>query len=75
MKNKKIKICFVIVNRANYGRIKILLQKLNKNSRFKPQIILTSSSLLHKYGQIDKIVRKDGLKIDFKIFQILKVKT
>ena len=68
MKNKKIKICFVIVNRANYGRIKILLQKLNKNSRFKLQIILTSSSLLHKYGEIDKIVRKDGLKIDFKIF-------
>ena len=68
MKNKKIKICFVIVNRANYGRIKILLQKLNKNSKFKLQIILCSSALLNKYGELNKILMKDGLKIDFKIY-------
>ena len=68
MKNKKIKICFVIVNRANYGRIKILLQKLNKHPKFNLQIILCSSALLHKYGELNKILKNDRLKVDFKIY-------
>ncbi len=65
---KKTKICFVIVNRANYGRIRLLLLKLNKSKIFKLQIILCSSTLLDKYGSLDKIIKKDGLKTDFKIF-------
>ena len=65
---KKIKICFVIVNRANYGRIKLLLQKLKGSPKFELQIILCSSALLHKYGDLTKILKKDGLKINFKIY-------
>ena len=64
---KKIKICFVIVNRANYGRVRILLKKLNKNSKFKLQLILCSSTVLYKYGNINEVIRKDGLKPNFKI--------
>ena len=64
---KKIKICFVIVNRANYGRARILLKKLNKNTKFKLQLILCSSTVLYKYGNINEVIRKDGLKPNFKI--------
>lgn len=64
---KKIKICFVIVNRANYGRVRILLKKLNKNTKFKLQLILCSSTVLYKYGNINEVIRKDGLKPNFKI--------
>ena len=64
---KKIKICFVIVNRANYGRIRILLKKLNKNSKFKLQLILCSSTILYKYGNLNEVIKKDGLKANFKI--------
>ncbi len=64
---KKIKICFVIVNRANYGRVRILLKKLNKNPKFKLQLILCSSTVLYKYGNINEVIRKDGLKPNFKI--------
>ena len=55
---KKIKICFVIVNRANYGRIRILLKKLNKNSKFKLQLILCSSTILYKYGNLNEVIKK-----------------
>ena len=64
---KKIKICFVIVNRENYGRARILLKKLNKNTKFKLQLILCSSTVLYKYGNINEVIRKDGLKPNFKI--------
>ena len=64
---KKIKICFVIVNRANYGRVRILLKKLNKNPKFKLQLVLCSSTILYKYGNINDVIRKDGLKPNFKI--------
>ncbi len=64
---KKIKICFVIVNRANYGRVRILLKKLNKNPKFKLQLVLCSSTVLYKYGNINDVIRKDGLKPNFKI--------
>lgn len=64
---KKIKICFVIVNRANYGRVRLLLKKIKKNPKFKLQIILCSSTVLYKYGNIDYLIKKDGLKPNFKI--------
>ena len=61
LKNKKRKICFVLVNRANYGRVKSLIQFLKKNF-FEIQIIIVSSPLLKKYGNLEKILIKDGLK-------------
>ena len=60
---KKRKICFVIVNRANYGRIKGLMLRLKKDKSFQLQIILSSSTLLKKYGKLDSILKKDGFKI------------
>ena len=56
------KICFVIVNRANYGRVRLLLKHIKKNKKFKLQIILASSTLLKNYGRLDQIIKKDGLK-------------
>ena len=39
----KKKLTFVIVNRANYARIRILLINLKKSKKFKIDIILVSS--------------------------------
>ena len=53
----KKKICFVIVNRANYGRIKNLLLKIKKKKEFQLQIVLISSPLLKKYGKLDNVIK------------------
>ena len=45
------KICVVIVNRANYGRVKLLLDKIKKDKKLKLQLILASSTLLKNYGR------------------------
>jgi len=65
---KKRKICFVIINRANYGRVKNLLLKVKNDKKLELQIILASSTLLKKYGQLNKILTKDGFKIDRNFF-------
>jgi UDP-hydrolysing UDP-N-acetyl-D-glucosamine 2-epimerase len=65
---KKKTICFVLVNRANYGRTKILLSNLKKNKNFKIKIILISSTLLKKYGNLNKVLAKDKLKADYECY-------
>ena len=63
MKNKR-KICFVLVNRANYGRVKLLMQKVKESKKLDLQVVLVSSPLLKKYGQLDSVIKKDGFKIN-----------
>lgn len=64
----KRKICFVIYNRSNYGRLKPLLLLANKRKDIELQIILSSSSVLTRYGNLDQIIIKDGLKINYSFF-------
>ena len=63
-----IKIVFVIVNRANYGRVKPLILALKKNKKFNVEIVVTSSALLKNYGKLENILKKDGVKVDYRIF-------
>tara|TARA_B110000003_G_scaffold215562_1_gene214958 strand:+ start:1972 stop:3120 length:1149 start_codon:yes stop_codon:yes gene_type:complete len=62
------KICVVIVNRANYGRVKLLLHKIKKDKKLKLQLILASSTLLKNYGRLDQIILNDGFKINKRFF-------
>ena len=62
------KICVVIVNRANYGRVRLLLKKIKKSKSLKLQIILASSTLLKNYGRLDQIIKKDGFNINKKFY-------
>ena len=64
----KRKICFVIVNRANYGRVKYLMKRINQSNKFILQVVLMSSAVLKKYGQLDQVIKKDGFKINSSFF-------
>lgn len=66
------KVCFVIYNRANYGRIKGVLLKLKKDKKVELQIVLASSSILKKYGSLDEVLHKDGLKVNQKFYSHLE---
>jgi bifunctional UDP-N-acetylglucosamine 2-epimerase / N-acetylmannosamine kinase len=65
---KKRKICFVIVNRANYGRVRNLMKFLIEKEFFSVQILLVSSPVLKKYGGLDKILARDKIKIEEVIY-------
>jgi UDP-hydrolysing UDP-N-acetyl-D-glucosamine 2-epimerase len=74
MKTKR-KICAVLVNRANYGRIKSALKAIKEHPNLELSIVATSSMLLHRFGEAYKLVESDGLDIDAKIYTILEGET
>jgi len=72
MLNKKRKICVVVNSRANYGRIKSVLREINKSPTLELQLILGASALLHRFGDVQEIVRADGFKISNKVYLIIE---
>tara|TARA_B100000795_G_scaffold269248_1_gene258074 strand:+ start:639 stop:1808 length:1170 start_codon:yes stop_codon:yes gene_type:complete len=71
--NKKIKkICVVVNSRANYGRIKSLLTHINSNKKLKLILVVGASATLFRFGEVDKVIKKDQFKIDEKLFSIVE---
>ena len=68
----KKKIAIVIYSRANYARIKSLLKELKKRKKIELQVILGASALLDKYGNLEKILFKDKIKISAKSYSIIE---
>ncbi len=66
------KICFVIGSRANYSSIKSVMDEIKKDKYFKVFLILTTSSILERYGEVSNIIKKDGFKINEKIFNLIE---
>ena len=65
------KILFFIGSRANYSSIKSVMQEVKKKL-LKLQIILGASGLINKYGELEKSLKKDGFKIDKKIYFLIE---
>ena len=68
----KKKICVIINNRANYARIKSVLTAIKNHKKLDLQLILESSAILPRYGQVDKIIRKEGFKINEVIYTVIE---
>ena len=54
----KKKISVIITNRANFARVKSLLIELKKSKKINLQLILSGSALSHKFGQLEKELKK-----------------
>lgn len=72
MLKKNRKVCVVINNRANYARIKYFLIAAKKQKNLNINIILGASANLEKYGNLQKIIKSDGFKINRKISTIIE---
>ncbi len=69
---KKIKVAVVINNRANYARIKSFLLNAKKSRKIDIQLIMAASSLVEKFGELENIIKKDGLKISKRLYTIIE---
>ena len=69
---KKRKICFVINSRANYGRVRLLIKQLKQKKNCEVKVVLGASSLLYKFGNISKYLKKDGIKRSAKFYSIIE---
>lgn len=65
------KICIVITARPSYSRIRSTMECLQKKDGIVLQIVLAASALSSKYGNIEKILKKDGFFITDKVYNLV----
>lgn len=70
-KKSKITICVVIGSRANYSSIKSVIDELNISKRFNLILILNTSALLERFGNVSQDIESDGFKVNYKIYNYL----
>ena len=68
----KKNICIVITNRANFARMKSLLIEVKKSRKLNLQIILSGSALSHKFGQLEKELKKNKLLATAKSYFLIE---
>ena len=64
----KKKIAVVLVNRANYARMKPVMQALQQEPDVDMQTICAGSMLLDRYGSARTVVAADGYPVDAAFF-------
>ncbi len=68
MKNKKIKVCAVITNRANFARMKSFLLEAKKSKKISLQCVLSGSALSRNHGILSDELKKNKLPISAKCY-------
>jgi len=68
----KRKVCVVVNSRANYGRIKSVLDAIKSHDRLELKLIVGAAALLSKYGDLTDYISKDGFEIDATIYSIIE---
>ena len=65
---KQKKICTILVDRANFGRLYPVMKELNKSKKIDQKILVSGSMLLNRFGNTVDIVKKKKFKIESKIY-------
>ena len=65
---KPIKITAVLVDRANYGRLKPVLEVMRDDSGIELNLICTGTMLLDRFGKAVDLVKKDGFNVTEEIY-------
>ena len=65
-------ICVFIGSRANYSSIKSALIAIQNHPGLELKIVLGGSALVKKYGNLEKILEKDGFQVDERIQMLVE---
>lgn len=71
----KRKICIVVHSRANYGRVKTVMRAIAEHDDLELQLLVGSSALLHRYGAVIDIIRRDGFEETAVVHSIVEGET
>jgi UDP-hydrolysing UDP-N-acetyl-D-glucosamine 2-epimerase len=62
------KVCVVLVDRANYGRLKPVMQAMRERPALELQVLAAGTMVLERFDQPVRVVRCDGFQIDGEIY-------
>ena len=72
---RRRKVCVVLVDRANYGRLKPVMHALRERPGLELQVIAAGTMVLERFDQPVNVVRKDGFTIDGEVYLELEGST
>lgn len=61
------RICVVLVDRANYGRLKPVMQAIQAHPGLELQVLAAGTMPLERFGRAVDVVRNDGFSVDGQI--------
>jgi GDP/UDP-N,N'-diacetylbacillosamine 2-epimerase (hydrolysing) len=68
---RKVKVAVITGSRAEYGLLKLTLEKIKISNKLELKLIVTGSHLSSKFGSTYKIIEEDGFEITSKIDMLL----
>jgi UDP-hydrolysing UDP-N-acetyl-D-glucosamine 2-epimerase len=75
MDGNRRKVCVVLVDRANYGRLKPVIAAIQRHPRLELQILAAGTMVLARFGQPVGLVRQDGFPVDGEVYLELEGST
>jgi len=62
------KVCVVLVDRANYGRMHPVMRAIDADPGLELLTICAGTMLLERFGQAEKVVAADGFRVDGRVY-------
>ncbi|MDA0219550.1 MAG: UDP-N-acetylglucosamine 2-epimerase [Proteobacteria bacterium] len=69
------KICVVVNSRANYGRIKSVMQAVRARDDLELLTFVGASALLYRFGNVREVMEHDGFAPDCTVYSIVEGET
>lgn len=69
------KVCVVLVDRANYGRLKPVMHAITEHPALELQVLAAGTMVLERFDQPVKVVRGDGFTVDGEVYLELEGST
>jgi len=68
IRNPIRKVCVVLVDRANYGRLQPVMRAIREHPLLELQVIATGTMVLERFDLPVQVVRRDGFAVDSEIY-------
>jgi UDP-hydrolysing UDP-N-acetyl-D-glucosamine 2-epimerase len=68
IQEKRRKVCVVLVDRANYGRMKPVMQAIAARPELELQVLAAGTMVLERFLQPVQVVKEDGFCVDGEIY-------
>jgi UDP-hydrolysing UDP-N-acetyl-D-glucosamine 2-epimerase len=75
MNNSRRKICIVVNSRANYARVRSVMEAVRDHPDLELQLILGASALLSRFGNLQDLVKEDGFDPVATVYSIVEGET
>ncbi|HVU88695.1 MAG TPA: UDP-N-acetylglucosamine 2-epimerase [Pirellulales bacterium] len=69
------KVCVVLVDRANYGRLKPVMHAIAAQPGIDLQVVCSGTMVLERFHQPINVVREDGFRVDGEVYMELEGST